>query len=140
MPEPEGNLVVPVGFNAEGYPRAGNLPFTYYAYWYEKIEDTSIPTGLSIHSFTTVPSNELWITKTLCGYWNKSTIAKYWWEVLDGSIVIRAVIWEPSADWQAKFVVADTVIPPGGKLQILIEGASGGEHIWGWVSGYKMQL
>ena len=65
MPEPQGRLVTPVGLNSEGYPRAGNLPFTYKTVL--KIYKQHIATGAGWESWDTiaVPEDEIWIVTSI---------------------------------------------------------------------------
>jgi len=61
MPEPQGNLVSPVGLNAAGLPRTGNLPFTYKSVLQQSNVLAAVGAGWENWNGAAVPAGEIWV-------------------------------------------------------------------------------
>jgi hypothetical protein len=140
MPKPQGVLVSPVGYDADGYPRCWGLPFTYTAVYVESISTTAPGGGLQRLYMSAVPAGYIYIVT--CVTAANVTTSTSWVAVgtYDGAThraFARRRFYTPSQalDWSGFLVV-----PAGWCVYAAFNSCNAGDGLWFDVAGYKMQL
>jgi len=140
MPAPNGNLVTPVGFDVNGNPRAGNLPFTYMDSYIETVSNLLTPAGGQFIYGTAVTAGELWVVTAIAAK-NINTVATtIGLGTYDGVNYTELAANTPTATIIRTVYAGWIPVPAGSKVYAFFGGCTLNDDIFLYIHGFKMQL
>jgi len=140
MPEPSGNLVTPVGIDASGFPRAGNLPFTYKSVLQQANALAAAGAGWESWAGAAVPAGEIWIVTHVAALNETSAAAALILAVYDGVTYYHlkaagATASNVTVDWQGWVPMVE-----GQYIEAWKSGGVAADSLLLIVRGYVMEL